>query len=83
MEDHSIKALMDAGVCVTISSDDPSYFGGYINANYIAVQEAFDLTKEDIIGLARNSFKVSFLSEEERRKAEAKLDAYCSAFAFT
>jgi adenine deaminase len=56
-----LKALMDAGVCVTINSDDPAYFGGYLNDNYIAVQEALNLTEAEIRRIANNSFEASFL----------------------
>jgi adenosine deaminase len=80
MNDHSIKKLMDAGVCVTVNSDDPAYFGGYINANYAAVQRAFDLSKDDIVKLARNSFVASFITEEERTAFLARIDAYAAQF---
>jgi adenosine deaminase len=80
MKDHSIKKLMDAGVCVTISSDDPAYFGGYINVNYEAVQEAFDLTLEEITLIAKNSFKASFLPEEQKRAYLHLVDEYVAQF---
>lgn len=64
MEDHCIKQLLDLGLCVLINSDDPSYFGGYIEENYLAVQEAFQLTKEDMAQFAMNSFEASFLPEK-------------------
>ena len=58
---HPLKRLMDAGVHVTVNSDDPAYFDGYLAANYEAVQEALDLTYDDIATLARNSLTASWL----------------------
>ncbi len=56
MPHHPVSRLIDAGVLVTINSDDPAYFGGYVNANYRAVQEAFDLTTSDLAALAKASW---------------------------
>jgi adenosine deaminase len=81
MKDHSIKKLMDEGVCVTISSDDPAYFGGHINVNYEAVQEAFDLTKEELILIARNSFNASFIPEEQKLAYLQLVEEYASSYA--
>jgi len=64
MEDHNIMDLFEMGVMVSIHSDDPSYFGGYINDNYIAVADAFDLDDYHIIELAKNSFKSAFIDDE-------------------
>ena len=58
--------MLDRGLKATINSDDPSYFGGYINDNYRAVAEALDLSIEDITTLAANSFEGSFLDESEK-----------------
>jgi adenosine deaminase len=63
MESHNLKRLMNQGLCVTVNSDDPAYFGGYVLANYIAVQKALNLTKAEIVTLARNSINAAFLSE--------------------
>ncbi len=60
MKDHTLKQLLDRGVKVTINSDDPAYFGGYIVDNYLAAQRALALTEDDIRTLARNSFEASF-----------------------
>ena len=76
LKDHPLKMMLDRGVMVTINSDDPSYFGGYINQNYLDVADALDLTKEDILQLAKNSFKSSFLSEEEKQKQIQKIDLF-------
>lgn len=61
LRDHSLKTLLDAGVAVTLHSDDPAYFGGYMNANWEAAFEALPLSAEDAHRLARNSFEASFL----------------------
>lgn len=64
LSDHNLKKLMERGVRVTINSDDPAYFGGYVGENYIQVQRDLNLTKDDLKTLAQNSFKGSFLSKE-------------------
>jgi adenosine deaminase len=66
MKDHNIKALLDEGLMAMINSDDPSYFGGYLNENYFQVAEALDCSKEEIKQLAMNSFSSSFLSEDKK-----------------
>jgi adenosine deaminase len=76
--DHPLKKLLDAGVRVTVNSDDPSYFGGYVNDNYLACQEALDLSRDDLVQLARNSILGSFVSEGRRSELLARLDAYAS-----
>ncbi len=74
IHDHNLPELLEADLCVTINSDDPAYFGGYINENFIAVQEAFNLTKEEVLHLARNSFEAAFLSDDQRRDILRELD---------
>lgn len=76
MSEHPLKAMLDMGIRVTVNSDDPSYFGGYINENYHAVQRALDLGLDDIKALARNSFLGSFLDETGKAKALADFDAF-------
>jgi adenosine deaminase len=73
---HNLKRLLDAGLLVTINSDDPAYFGGYISDNYIAAQEALDLTREDVERLAANSFTASFLPAEAKRTLLDELKSY-------
>lgn len=68
MSDHNFKYLLERGLCVTINSDDPAYFGGYIEENYRALQEALGLTREQLTQAARNSFTASFLSEAEKKR---------------
>ncbi len=63
---HPLRRMLQAGLCATVNSDDPAYFGGYVNANFIAVADALDLTRDEIITLARNSFTGSFLEPSEQ-----------------
>ena len=65
LEQHNLKELLAKGLHVTINSDDPAYFGGYIGENYRRTQQALDLDADDIRTLARNSFEASFLSDAE------------------
>jgi len=67
MEDHNLKRLLQRGLCVTVNSDDPAYFGGYIAANYLAAYRALGLSRADIVQLASNSFEASFLGEAEKQ----------------
>ncbi|MDG1477537.1 MAG: adenosine deaminase [Vicingaceae bacterium] len=76
LKDHSLKKMMDLGLQTTINSDDPAYFGGQVNQNYIDTQKALNLTKEDLYQLAKNSFKYSFLPEVEKTKYIEELAAY-------
>ena len=67
LQDHNLKKLLNNGLMVMVNSDDPAYFGGYINKNLIECQAALDLSKEDIKKLIINSFKSSFLTEREKK----------------
>jgi adenosine deaminase len=60
--------MLDKGLKVTVNSDDPAYFGGYLNDNYIAIAEALSLSENEILQLVINSFQASFIPEELRRK---------------
>ena len=68
LQDHNLKKLLDKELMVMINSDDPAYFGGYLNTNLIECQKTLNLSKEDIKKLAINSFKSSFLNREEKKK---------------
>ncbi len=72
-----IKTMLVAGVRVTVNSDDPAYFPGYMNENLLAVQEAVNLTRDEIAQLARNAFTVSWLAQEEKDAYLAALETYC------
>lgn len=76
MAAHNLKRLLDAGLCVTVNSDDPAYFGGYVAANYRAARDALGLTRQEIVHLAGNSFQASFLSPGEKRARLAEVDAF-------
>lgn len=67
MSQHPLKRMLDKKLCVTVNSDDPAYFGGYLNKNYLAIQEALKLSREDILKLVINSFNASFLTTEEKQ----------------
>lgn len=76
MAEHSLKRMMDAGLLVTINSDDPAYFGGYLTDNYLAAADALNLTPADMVALARNSFRASFLEAEQKDAHLAQIDAF-------
>jgi adenosine deaminase len=68
MGEHNIRRLLQKGVHVTVNSDDPSYFGGYMNDNFIAIQQALDLSNDELKQLAIHSFEASFISDNEKQK---------------
>jgi len=74
---HPIKQMLDLGLKATINSDDPAYFGGYVNANFSAVAKAVGLNREYLVTLAKNSFSGSFLTADEIAAHLAEIDAYC------
>jgi len=63
---HPLRTMLAHGLKATVNSDDPAYFGGYVNANFVAVADALDLSRDELVTLARNSFTGSFLSEAEQ-----------------
>lgn len=75
IEDHNIGLLLEAGLCVSVHSDDPAYFGAYVNDNYRAVRDAQGLGRSEILRLARNSLVGSFLDDTEKRRCLADLEA--------
>jgi adenosine deaminase len=76
MEDHNLKRLLDLGLCVTVNSDDPAYFGGHMTENYLAAQQALDLDVEDIHCLAQNAIQASFISQQEKQGLLDELGDY-------
>lgn len=68
MSDHNLKKMLDRGVMVTINSDDPAYFGGYMNQNFIETALALELSNKDVLTIAKNSFEASFLSEADKQR---------------
>lgn len=75
MADHNIRRLLQQGVHVTVNSDDPSYFGGYMNDNFIAIAEALALDNDELKQLAINSFEASFISDEDKQTWVEKIKA--------
>ena len=73
---HPLRQMLNAGLKATVNSDDPAYFGGYVNANFTAVADALDLTRAEILALARNSFTGSFLPAETVATHLAAIDAW-------
>jgi len=74
LKDHPLKKMLNKNLMVSINSDDPSYFGGYVNQNYLEVANALNLTKDDILTLAKNSFESSFLSNSEKQRFLNKVE---------
>ena len=79
LKDHPVPEMLRRGLHVTLNSDDPSYFGGYVNANYIQLANAVGLTREQVTQLARSSFEGSFLSDADKAARIAEVDAYAAA----
>ncbi|MDM1310734.1 adenosine deaminase [Acinetobacter indicus] len=75
MQQHNIRRLLQQGVKVTVNSDDPSYFGGYMNDNFIAITEALDLSADELKQLAINSFEASFLPAAQKQAWIEKIQA--------
>jgi adenosine deaminase len=76
LAEHPLKRLLDAGVAVTVNSDDPAYFGGYLVDNYLAAAAALGLTQADVADLARNSITGSLLPAARQAELLAEIDAY-------
>ena len=77
---HPLKRFMEAGVLVTVNSDDPAYFGGYVGDNYLAIAAALDLTREDMVDLARNSVEASFLPDARKVALQEEITAYVRSY---
>ena len=71
---HPLRRMMDKDLVVTLNSDDPAYFGGYVNDNYRAVSDALSLDRDEIVAIVRNGFHASLISEAEKQKALAEVD---------
>jgi len=76
MSDHNIKRMLEKGVCVTINSDDPAYFGGYMNENFAAAQEGVGLSRSDLVKICENSIDASFLGADRKNILKVELAAY-------
>ncbi|MBE9398316.1 adenosine deaminase [Pontibacterium sp. N1Y112] len=76
MSEHNILKMLDVGVKVTVNSDDPAYFGGYLTENFVALYHALDMSKEQALALCRNSFEYSFASPERKVEMVGLLEQY-------
>jgi adenosine deaminase len=76
LADHPLPRLLERGLCVTVNSDDPAYFGGYVGDNFEAIQTGLKLSDDEIVQLARNSFEASFLDEAAKAKHLSDLDVH-------
>jgi adenosine deaminase len=73
MAQHNLKQMLELGLQVMVNSDDPAYFGGYVGENFVAIQEGLSFTPEQLVALAENSFRASFLSDVVKEKYLAHL----------
>jgi len=78
LTDHPMKRMLDLGLKATCNADDPAYFGGYIGENFVRTARALELSREDLVTLAKNSFTGSFLDEERVARHLATIDAYAA-----
>lgn len=79
IEQHNLKQLLDLGLCATVNSDDPAYFGGYLTENFLASQRALQLERDDICRLVRHSFEATFLPQERKQQLLDELQHCISA----
>ena len=80
LREHPLKTMLDAGLCVTVNSDDPAYFGGYMNANFEQTVAALGLSEAEVVTLARNSVEASFVSDTQRSSLYAAVNRAVAAF---
>lgn len=76
LKDHPLRKMIELGLKVTINSDDPAYFGGQVNQNYIAIQKALNLSKKDLYELAKNSFQYALLDDKTKQVYLNELKTY-------
>ncbi|MDP2622838.1 MAG: adenosine deaminase [Actinomycetota bacterium] len=79
LREHNLKRLLDRGVRVTVNSDDPAYFGGYVTDNYLAIQQALDLDRADVVTLARNAIDATFLTADGKARLRDELASYAGS----
>lgn len=77
---HPLRTMLEKGLKATINSDDPAYFGGYLNTNWLAIAEALDLGKDELVTLAQNSFAGSYLTSEEKHVHARAIEAWAAQF---
>lgn len=78
LDTHPLRTMLNANLLVTVNSDDPPYFGGYVSENLIECQKALGLSEEEIVGLVRNGFEAAFITTEERRQYLSAVDDFAS-----
>lgn len=78
MAQHPLRRMLQSGLMATVNSDDPAYFGGYVNENYDAVQRALGLSRAELVTLAGNGFRAAFTDAAEKQRHLAALDAYAA-----
>jgi adenosine deaminase len=79
LKSDEVKRMLDRGVRVTINSDDPAYFLAYVNENLIALHEAANLTRDEMVQLAKNGFTISWLPEDEKERHVRAVEAYAAS----
>ena len=78
LKNHPMRQMLKAGLKATVNSDDPAYFGGYMNENFLQLTEALNLSKDEVVTLARNGFEAAFIPESQKQVLINKLQAYIS-----
>jgi adenosine deaminase len=76
LENHPLKRMLENGIVATVNSDDPAYFGGYVNENFLAVAKALKLSKKEIFQLAKNSFQAGFLDNEIKNQMMERVEKF-------
>jgi len=77
---HNLKELLDRGLCVTVNSDDPAYFGGYVTENLLSAAQSLSLSRQDVYQLERNAFEAAFIASERQEELIAELDRFTREF---
>ncbi len=80
MTKHPLKLMLDKGLCVTVNSDDPAYFGGYMNENLVAVSEALNLSHNHLLQLSSNAINAAFIGAARKQQLKTELADYCSGY---
>jgi adenosine deaminase len=76
---HPLRRMLDKDLVATLNSDDPAYFGGYVNDNYRAVSDALTLSREEIVAIVRNGFRAALISETDKQSALAEVERAVAA----
>jgi len=80
MEDHNLKLLLDKGLCVTVNSDDPAYFGGYLTENYAQTSKSLSLSRAEIVQLARNAIEAAILNSKDKETLLLELNSFIASY---